>query len=402
MLGRHIADLKALIKLLRQHKKHSKTVRVGFLCQYVPAWSKAEPIYRAMLADPDFSPTLICLPSGIRDHELVDPAAGNDTYDYYISHGYPAINALQPDGWLDITKLGLDWLICLRPYDFYLPRCYHSGVLAKHMKLCLVQYGTMLVREDEQLQLDPAFMRNVSLYFAENEDTARTNRKNLPLGHRLGLQKSLCVGIPSMAQVQAERDAPCDAWDFTPGKFRVMWTPRWTTEPKLGGTNFFHYREFMLEFAQANPDAACLFRPHPMAFDNFVAAGEMTPGEVEDYKQRIGKLPNVQLDTRQDFIRTMWHSTALVSDYSGILVEYLFMDKPIVFCKSNMLLTPNGFLRRMLQACYVVNDKKELAQTLAMLKGGEDPLRQTRTQIRRELFGQTADTVIHRILEELR
>ena len=78
------------------------------------------------------------------------------------------------------------------------------------------------------------------------------------------------------------------------------------------------------------------------------------------------------------------------------------MDKPTVFCKSNMLLTPNGFLQQMLQACYVVNDKKELEQTLDMLKKGEDPLAQTRAQIRQALFGQTADTVIHNILEELR
>lgn len=64
-----------------------------------------------------------------------------------------------------------------------------------------------------------------------------------------------------------------------------MWTPRWTTNKKLGGSNFFVYYKLLLEYAEKNDDVDLLCRPHPLMFDNFLKTGEMKIEEIDDYKK---------------------------------------------------------------------------------------------------------------------
>ena len=95
----------------RQERKLSRPegpIRVGFLCQYIPAWQKVAPIYEKMQADPRFDPCLICVPSEqVMAKESFETTPENDTYNYFISQGYDAINALTgANQWLDLqTRL---------------------------------------------------------------------------------------------------------------------------------------------------------------------------------------------------------------------------------------------------------------------------------------------------------
>lgn len=399
------ANGKAAVKLLMQRIKRRKPgpIRVGFLCQYIPAWNKAEPVYAAMCQDPGFAPILLCVPSGIRHNRLEEPEGGNDTYEYYVNHGYQAVNTLLDGGqWLDLTPLALDYVFYLRPYDDVMPEPYLSGAVSKIAKICVIMYGMTMTKEVLKVTLEPGFFRNVFCYFAESDYAARVNRGHFPLTHFLGLQRSMYCGIPAMSQILQEKHAPSDAWDFSPGTFRVLWTPRWTTDPKLGGTNFFMYKDWILDYAAGHPDAACLLRPHPMAFQNFISTGEMTAQEVADYQCRCAAMPNVDIDARKTYISTMWHSSVLVSDISGVMPEYFIMNKPLIFCRSNMALEPTGFTSRMLEGCYVVDNGVELEACLERLRMGEDPLRSTRERLIQELFGDTLDTSVASILGVLK
>ena len=138
-----------------------------------------------------------------------------------------------------------------------------------------------------------------------------------------------------------------------------------------------------------------------MAFDNFIKTGEMTESEVAAYKAYCEALPNVQIDERKEYVSTMWASSVLVTDYSGIVPEYFVMDKPLIFCTSNMILQPTEFTRRMLQGCYLADNEEELERHLENLRAGNDYLRETRKEIIQELFGETLFTSVRDILDEL-
>ncbi len=393
-----IHNIKAAVKLLlaRKEKRHPGPIRVVFLCQYIPAWNKVSPLYQQMLSDERFEPLLLCIPSDISHVEQ------NDTLDYYQEQGYPGIDARNGQGgWMDLRTLAPDYVFYLRPYDHVMPLEYASGNVCRYARICVIMYGMTMTKQIAKISIEPIFFRHVFFYFAENEYMRSLNRKHFPITHALHLRKTVHHGSPAMAQIIQDRDKPTDVWDFSDASFRIMWTPRWTTDLNLGGTNFFVYKDWILDDAAQHPDTAWLLRPHPLAFDTFVKAGDMTQAEVEDYRSCIDALPNVTLDTEKEYVASMWHSHALVSDISGILPEYFIMNKPLIFCRSNMILDPTDFTARLLEGCYCVDTPEQLQQCLDELRSGHDPLKDKRTAIIDELFGKTLTTSVSCIVNDL-
>ena len=398
-----IIDLASIPRLMKPKKKNSK-IRVAFLCQYIPAWNKSEPVYRQLVEDEQFEVFLICIPSEISDHILDKKRKKiNDTYDYYVEHGYPAINAVTGDGkWYDLKALNCDYVFYPRPYNSFMPEPYTARVVSKYSKICILLYAMSLTEATFETTLNTDFFRDVSIYFAETNYAAEQGKRKFWLTSLLGLRKNCFYGMPAMEQVLKDKEAHTDSWDFSKNSFRVMWTPRWTTDFKLGGSNFFVYNKLLLEYAKEHSDIDFLLRPHPLAFDNFIKNGEMTEQEVEEYKQQICHMDNVSLDKAQEYDATMWKSDVLISDISGIMPEYFVTGKPLIYCASNMLLELAEHTRRMVEGCYVANTPEEMFGYLEQLAQGQDPLYETRQQIIHELFGSSLMGASQRIVEELK
>ena len=86
-----LGDLRPMLDHLSQRKlPHTGPIRVGFLCQYLPAWTKCASVYEAMQNDPRFQPVILCVP------DSPEPKDGcNNTYEYFLSQGYTeAVNTL--------------------------------------------------------------------------------------------------------------------------------------------------------------------------------------------------------------------------------------------------------------------------------------------------------------------
>ncbi len=380
----------------------SGPIRVGFLCQFIPAWSKLMPVYRQMLEDPRFEPVLICVPSNIEDRELVGDTAKNDTYDYFLSQGYSeAISAWDGQTWLDVTSLKLNYIFYPRPYNDFLPKCYDSALVSRCCRICLVMYGMSMTEQIIDTVMERSFFRYVYCYFAESPYVAERNREMGAFLHKLGLQKSVYKGLPGMEEIAAMKNVASPAWDFSKNSFRVIWTPRWTTDPNLGGTNFFEYYQALLDYAGHHGHMDFLFRPHPLALENFQKTGEMTAQQVQDFLDRIQKLPNVSLDSQKEYFSTMWGASVLVTDISGIMPEYFVTGKPMIYCASNMPLTPSPHTKTMLEGCYTVYNREELFACLEQLAAGIDPLAETRQKIAAELYGGLNSAPSAGILEEL-
>ena len=399
-----LLDLNAAVGYLVQRRKTgiSGPIRVGFLCQYIPAWSKLKPVYAQMLQDPRFQPVLICVPSNIENRQLVGDTQNNDTYDYFLREGYCDVrNAWEQGEWLDLSALKLDYIFYPRPYNDFLPPCYDSALVSRYCRICLVMYGMSMTEQIIDTVMERSFFRYVYLYFAESPYVMERNQKMGALLHRLGLQKSIYKGLPGMEEIAAKENERSPAWDFSQNNFRVIWTPRWTTDPALGGTNFFLYYQALLDYAREHAEMDFLFRPHPLTLENFRKTGEMTEEQIQHFLNQIQKLPNVSLDTQKEYFSTMWGASVLVTDISGIMPEYFATGKPMIYCASNMPLTPSPHTKIMLEGCYTVYGREELFACLEHLAAGQDPLAEKRQKIAEELYGGLNSTPSLGILEEL-
>ena len=93
-------------------KRNNSKIKVVFLMQFPAVWNKFSPIYELMKKNDAFEPILMCVPDGLRNGELPNPDdLTNATYDYFVSHGYDAVNAIEgPNKWVDLRALSPDYV----------------------------------------------------------------------------------------------------------------------------------------------------------------------------------------------------------------------------------------------------------------------------------------------------
>ncbi len=401
-----LQDLRIIPAFLQERriKRQGPPIKVGFLCQYIPAWTKTEDLYCRMKKDDRFEPYLICVPDRITNNQLdSSECMKNDTYDYCITHGYPeAINALiGKDTWLDLKTMDLAYIFHARPYNHLLPASYTTRHVSRYSRVCLIMYGIGFSSDLARVSLNRNFMAYTYYYFAGLPFMRTLNMKNNRRLHRLNLQKTECYGYPMLEHLKSFKNAASPSWEFSESDFRVLWTPRWTTDKALGGSNFFTYHEELLTYAAAHPEVDFLFRPHPLMFSHFIETGELTEEEAADYISRCDALPNVSLDKELGYEATFWNASVLVSDISSIMVEFFITGKPIIFCASNMALDLSEGMKRMLEGCYIAHNKQELFAHLQALKDGQDPLKELREKIMQEQFVEDGSSPCANIMDAL-
>lgn len=391
-LPRHLARKTAQ---KRSRQLNNGIIKVVFICQYIPAWSKNKQLYEALKRDDGFETMLLCVPSGISANHLRDPEdLSNDTFEYFSSQGYAdAVNALVgKNEWLDLKLWRPDYVICNR-YDRPMPIPYTSAELAKYTKVCLILYsGIALLPIDETL-FDKAFIANTFCFFAESEGKQREVLRCNSILSRLKLSHAVCCGIPAVENAYKAKHEPCEIWDFSDNNFRAIYAPRWTADPTWGGSSFLKYRNTFFDMADQHPEFAVLVRPHPLMFDNFVNTGLMTEEEVADYKEGCNSRLNIQLDESKEYHTTFWNSDVLICDFSSIIIEYYVTKKPIIYLTYDEKIEYKEMMRAMLSGCYLVNSEQELIKTVEDLAAGKDPLAERRTEVCRQYLLGSENTM---------
>ena len=284
------------VNKMRKNRPSRDKKRVGFVCQYIPAWNKMKLVYHEMLEAPDFEPILICVPSDIDEEKLsAEGEKGNDIYQYFIEHGYDAINAFTKDNtWVDFKALDMDYVFFSRPYNGYMPPCYHSKEVSKYTRMLCLNYGMFLAVNEVEVCLSKEFFRNIFFYFADCVEIIEANRKQLPKTHKSGLQKTEYYGMPALDQMLVDKESKENSWVQFSGEiengFKAIYTPRWSSDPSLGGTSFFRYKDVIVDYAAEHKDMYLLLRPHPMMFEHMEQTGELNRDEAEAYKAKIADI----------------------------------------------------------------------------------------------------------------
>lgn len=362
----YISSLNNIMKNKKRVQKkinNKKVLNVVFVVQYIPGWNKLEPIYKKMKQDKNFNPIIVCVPLNIQNHKLMDDK-GNDTYEYFINHGYDAINALRADGcWYDLRLLEPDYLFHSRPYNYFMPEPYTSRRIVKYALICNVLYGTNVSTDIRPVTINNDYFRDVFCYFAADVDEKNYYEKRFYIGSYLKIQVCHPFGAIGLEHMLASKNIENNR---TYSK-TVIWTPRWSTDPKIGGSNFFKYKDFLLSFASKNKDVKFVFRPHPLMFGNFIKTGEMNDYEVKKFKNICENESNLVLDESEEYSKTFWNSDILISDVSSIVTEYFVTYKPIIYCHSQINYKYSESSRSMIKSCYEAFNVQDLENVLVKL-----------------------------------
>ena len=366
---------------------NDEILNVVFLIQYIPGWNKLEPIYSKMLSDHRFNPIIVCVPLNIQNHIFINNN-GNDTYKYFIDHGYNAINALQDDGsWLNLKKLEVDYLFHSRPYNHFMPKCYTSETIVKYSLICNVMYGACLAENDRKVCINKDYFKNVYLYLAFDDSEKKYYFALFKLGLTMGIQKCYPYGATGLEQI-VNYNIKKGQLSF---KHTVLWTPRWSTDKLVGGSNFFNYKDTILQLSSQYRDTLFIIRPHPLMFSNFLKTGEMTEQEVFDFKEYCKHCDNIILDETESYTETFWNSDILIADFSGIVPEYFCTGKPIIYCHSDNDFRYTDTITAMIECCYEARNSNDILRYLNDLLADEDVKKKQRVKCLGKTFSDISN-----------
>ncbi|WP_143754524.1 CDP-glycerol glycerophosphotransferase family protein [Aristaeella hokkaidonensis] len=319
--------------------------------------------------------------------------------------GDEAVRTYNPETgeWLDPETLNLDYVFLMRPFETYLPKMYRASDLRRHAKVCYVTYSFLVTSrpEMEQLEYNTHFIRNVSMIFCEKQGTLEYVNHKFAETICSGDQKAFFCGYPQYDLIApGKEDSLLWPRQREEGVFRMIWTPRWTTDPKLGGSHFFDYKDQMIGWAEKNASIDLVFRPHPLALANYVSSGLITKKEQEKYLARYTECENAAVDRTTEYYDTFFSSDCLITDISAVMLDYLFTGKPIVYCTS-----PNDqyfFTPELHECLYKVESFDEIIKVVEHLRTGDDPKKELREKVARILKpeGSAAGSILSEIKKD--
>lgn len=362
-------DLAAYCLMEVHNRTHrNRRMRVAFLVQEIFLWDKQSDIYDVFAKDSDVDVMIVVMPS----YNAVDAQAEKTLGRYdpqiwnYFHGRYDHVYAFT--NLLSLRVLRPDYVFLDRPYEpLRRMEGLYTADIARFAKICYVSYGTQGERfyiYAETKNTD--CFSYISYHFCDSDEEQRILSDAYSLAVRVGVQHFEMLGYPGFQPYLSAGGGR------NPIR-RVLWTPRWSLDERIGGSHFFDYQDAFIEFAQQHQGSDLQFavRPHPLMFSHFVRNGYMTEAEVADYKRRL-KDSGIEFDEGEEpLFEALTRTDILLSDFSSIVMNFFLLDRPLIYCPTGHTLTED--YARMQACSYVAADWGQIERALTMLIAGEDP-----------------------------
>ncbi len=345
---------------------NNKTGPIVFICQCEYIWNKRRDVFLQLLKE-GTSPILYV----IKDQKSV--STNNVTI---FEKEFPNYVCKYEEKKLIDLKPSI--VIYSRPYSHYLPKDVRINKVLKYAKTMYIPYYFTL---DDLVTtgINDLFYKYLSVYYADQEEVKThfdyVQRKNISKG----LQKCYNFGYPVFENLYLNKNDEC-IYKNSYNKHKVMWTPRWTLDEKLGGSNFLKYYKNMFSYFLNNEKYSFVFRPHPLLFSNFIETGVISIEEKNEILDSINHSNNSVYDTSSEYINTFFNTDCLITDNSSIIVEYFITGKPMIFCYNDSNLVFNNIMNKILECNYVVNTFDEILEILNKLNKGIDEKKELRNK----------------------
>lgn len=388
-----LSDIKAYYKLKKLAKKTvvGRKIKIVFICQNKQIWGIERGVFERLKEDKRFLVRILAVPEDIEKKD-------ETIYNFFHSLYDCVIRADLKDKWYNLEQEKPDYVFYQRPYNNYLPKEYRNGEVAKYAKVCYIPYAYQIDKTTEKVCMNKLFYRNIYMSFAENSYYYKKEIKRFFISYKKGYRKILNLGYPVLEDFVKRRPQKIKQLK---DKVKILWTPRWTDDETLGGSNFLKYKDAILQYSQGDSEVELTFRPHSMLYQYFVDSGKMTKEEMDAYYQCYHDTSNLHIDLEPDFTDTFWNNDIMITDFSSIIIELLLTEKPVIFCNTSKKIQFDAFTQKLIDTCYIADSWQEVMDTLKQLRAGNDKLKEKRVQTCRRLLGKDLESVTDKIVETL-
>ena len=304
-------------------------IHVVFFAELGQKWDAMNSVYEAFENREDCDVKVVLTPI-FRKVKLNGETKTNVIYEDYLTE--LGINFLHFKEY-DISKHLPDMAFISNPYESTTLKDFWPENIAKFSKLVYLPYFTA-VSYDEKLTYSIARMP-VSRYswriiIQSNElkrmyEQTFNNKKENVLVSELPKWDELFKVING----KIKKDDKLKSISKTKKVFL------WNTHYTIGSnkSTLLTYGQKILNHFKERDDVFLIWRPHPMTETIF----EMYTPEYlplwKEMKEIAENTNNISIDNNPSYKNSLYFSAALISDYSSLIAEYLFVRKPILFLK---------------------------------------------------------------------
>ena len=359
---------KYLAKSARRKNASDKKMKVAFIVFEPETWDKEAPVYEE-LRRRHIETELIVVPSF--DRELKLTKEYGKEWDYFQTYDDKAIPAYDKLGnIIDLKSKGYDYVFYQDPYNAHMPPKLRSDYAVKFTKVCYVPYGFSGANVFNRGNTNRAFFQNIYMGFLDVREVCDILTERYASNCKKGYQNFSLQGYPSFEAYFHMK------WDGTIRN--ILWTPRWSYAPKIGGSHFMEFKDSYLALKADYQDYSFAIRPHPMMFSNFVNEGRMSEQEVIAYKETAKKI-GVEISQGKPLDEDFKWADVLITDFSSIIPMYFLTGKPIIYCHQDI--EWNSAYNKLKPGIYWAETWIEVERHLKDILSGNDYLRDERKRI---------------------
>ena len=379
-----------------------KTIKCVFLALFPSVW-KYDKVFKLMKDNPRFAPIILACPIVNYGHkEMVERI--KVCAEFYKQKGYPVITAYDDvsDRYLDVKKeMAPDIIFYTNPYQGLIDDRYYIT----NFKDILTVYVPYFINSS----IDNQFSCNLLLHnlvwrkYLEYDYELELSRK----AQRVHGRNVVVTGYPGIEDL-IDDNIPLDdaVWKIKDRKLkRIIWAPHHTLEASIyGHTCFLEYAYPILDLVKKYKNKAqFVFKPHPILKSKLRKLwGEE---KTESYYNLWKTLPNTDI-SEGEYIELFKGSDAMIHDSGSFVVEYLYVNKPVLRTISDVPLEKqfNQFGLDCLDHYYKARNIEEIEQFIQNVINGVDPLKEQRTKFVNEVLmpkGSPSQNIIDDILDSI-
>lgn len=334
-------------KKVNELRKANRPINVLFFALDSNTW-KYDSVFQAMQKDPVFSPLVLAVPQVNKGKEFMLYQLKHGC-EYYESKGYPTVCSYneETDLFVDAFSLHPDIIFFSNPYDGLVDDRYNIRYYEQNCLTCYVNYGFCSV--PEQWSCASYFHQRVWRYYVECVDNLEQVKR-----YYTG-NNCVITGYPTSDLFMSVKETGKD-WKIQDNIHkRIIWAPHHTIEGQTGMiqfSTFLLYYDFMFQIADEFKDSVqFVFKPHPLlkpALYNHPGWGKK---KTDDYYKRWAEGENTSF-VNGDYADLFKSSDAMIHDCGSFIIEYLYVQKPVMILGNFDRLSQSNKVGREAYACH--------------------------------------------------
>lgn len=359
-------------------------LNVVFMVLYSAVW-KYDSVYKLMEKDPRFNPLiLVCPIADYGKEHMVENF--RPTVEMFRKKGYNVMSAYDEatDTFVNIDDLKPDLLMYAFQWSSHVDPRYNVYTLQKYLK-CYVNYS--FKNNPFEWSIASREQGIMWMYFSECED----NKKLAQSFNQREFQNIHVVGYPIYDEVQATEAVGKD-WKIKNNSLkRIIWAPHHSIEGSdkaIKLSTFLLFADDMLEFKNKYKDKVQFaFKPHPQLKPALYKHKDWGKERTDAYYKEWEEGENSSF-VAGEYIDLFKSSDGMIHDSHSFTVEYLYVDKPVMFMTNyDRESQCNAVGKRAFAAHYHGTSREDIQSFIEdVVIGGKDTMSEKRHQFYQDIL----------------